>query len=206
MLSPLSPSSSSAISRSITSAIDTAYVKYTAECHASGDYDRLSKLLSTGTALCGVLGMATLLILFLFLDPITAFFDVEPAYYDSARFVIAYIGVVAMPQRRAGRVPGRPIRDPTSGHRQLHARRVRRCRVHRRFGVASVRIRRSRGRRRVRGDDCWASGCHGVSSTTASSSGTRESFQSAARRAATVVRPWRQDADSRHSNHVRRGV
>ncbi|MBN2309436.1 MAG: hypothetical protein JXR94_10725 [Candidatus Hydrogenedentes bacterium] len=76
--------------------ITTAYVKYTAECHAKNDYERLSRLLSTGMALCAAIGVVTIAVVFLFLDPITGFFHVEPQYYLSARFVLGFIAIVAM--------------------------------------------------------------------------------------------------------------
>ncbi|MCP4641580.1 MAG: hypothetical protein GY851_14145 [bacterium] len=76
--------------------INTAYVKYTAECHAKRDYARLSRLLSTGTVLCMVVSVVTLAGVLAFLDDIARFFEDDPAYFGLTKFVLGYVAVIAM--------------------------------------------------------------------------------------------------------------
>lgn len=77
--------------------VGTAFMKYTAECHAKGDYERLSRLLSTGVALCLVFGSLMIFIVLVLLDRIVGLFPTIPAEdYNTARFVFGYVAVMAV--------------------------------------------------------------------------------------------------------------
>ena len=56
--------------------VNTAYVKYTAECHAKGEYTRLGRLLSTGMVLGALIGVLIIFALFALTDRIVEFFKV----------------------------------------------------------------------------------------------------------------------------------
>ncbi len=74
--------------------INNAFIKYTAEYHAKKDYEGLNHMLSTG--LVGALAMAAsiLIILFVFTEPVIAFFEFDPKNVGDAIFVVKGIGIV----------------------------------------------------------------------------------------------------------------
>jgi len=73
--------------------INNAFIKYTAECHATGDYNRLSRLLSTGLAVAIVMGLTVMGALFLLTDFTMQYFNFTAEDVETARFVVQGIGV-----------------------------------------------------------------------------------------------------------------
>ena len=76
--------------------VNMAYLKYTAECHRSADYERLSRLLSTGVTLTFLLGLVLVGAAFWWSDAIAWFLKEDPVYFADVRFVVRVIPVVAM--------------------------------------------------------------------------------------------------------------
>lgn len=75
--------------------LNAAFIKYTAECHAQRDYMRLSRLLSTGTAVGALISLVVLVAALGCTNRIVGFFDIEPAYRSDAQFVVACIAFVS---------------------------------------------------------------------------------------------------------------
>ncbi len=75
--------------------LNDALVKYTAECTALRDYERLSGLLSTGMAVGLLMGGGVLAFLAGFTDEAIAFFNVSSDNEDAARFVVLGVGVAS---------------------------------------------------------------------------------------------------------------
>ncbi len=73
--------------------INTAFIKYTAQYHATGDYRRLSDVLSTGMAAAGCIGIGGLGVLWLFTGQIVGFFQLAGENVVDARFVVLGVGM-----------------------------------------------------------------------------------------------------------------
>lgn len=74
--------------------INQAYVKYTADCHVTKDYRRLSSLLSTGMLMGMFFSLVIILITFAFTDAFIEFFNIETSLVGDARFTARTIAVV----------------------------------------------------------------------------------------------------------------
>jgi O-antigen/teichoic acid export membrane protein len=71
--------------------VANAFIKYTAECNAKKEYDRLTELLSTGMVFSLTLGALLVGVLVLFTDQISAFFNMVES--PDTRFVLWAIGL-----------------------------------------------------------------------------------------------------------------
>lgn len=73
--------------------INTAFIKYTAEYHAKGEFTRLNHILGTGFAAALTIGATIALVFLFFTDQIISFFDFDPEYAADAAFVVRGIGM-----------------------------------------------------------------------------------------------------------------
>jgi O-antigen/teichoic acid export membrane protein len=69
------------------------FIKYTAECNALKDYQRLSHLLSTGMSISLLLASAIMVVLVFFTDAAVSFFNLNLEHSDDSRLIILGVGI-----------------------------------------------------------------------------------------------------------------
>lgn len=76
--------------------INTAYVNYTAEFHGKGEYERLSRILSTGMAIGLAISLVLVCGVYFLNDWLVDFWNVDPDLRDDARFTFFYVAVISL--------------------------------------------------------------------------------------------------------------